>query len=127
MLAMYRCDEILNENYLLFSQEIAPYKRAVEKGQNIVSYVYLFDSCPKEKFGEKISDLYQKTLADYDLPASRYHAEVASKKRAMLASNMNVELLSIFTKLIQKLVEVFLYLFYLTNLEICIFVHKTTE
>lgn len=93
MLAMYRCDEILNEAYKNFSTKLLPTKKSIEKGELV------------ENFGKTVSVIFNEALAEYDEPSSRYHAEVAAKKRQMLSSNMSTELETLYTKILQKLIE----------------------
>jgi hypothetical protein len=93
MLAMFRCDEISEGITKEFNQSLVPIKGALERG-----FV--------EDFGKKISDLYHNLLAKYDGPASRYHQDVAQRKRAVLAGNMSNELLAMYGKQLQKLFEV---------------------
>eukprot|EP01114_Cavostelium_apophysatum_P008070 TRINITY_DN2033_c1_g1_i3.p1 TRINITY_DN2033_c1_g1~~TRINITY_DN2033_c1_g1_i3.p1 ORF type:complete len:609 (-),score=169.39 TRINITY_DN2033_c1_g1_i3:117-1943(-) len=93
MLAMFRCDEILNEAYKNFSTALSPAKKAVERGEQVPS------------FGNVVTELYNKALEEYDSSASRYHPVVAANKRAMLSQNMSNELQALYTKILQKLLE----------------------
>jgi len=92
MLAMFRCDEIMETVLKVFTQSITPIKSSLEKGH-------------VEEFGRKITEISNTVLGLYDTPASRYHPEVAARKRSQLAGTMNTELFSMFTKQLQKISE----------------------
>lgn len=74
-----------------------------------------------DDFGLKISKIFKNSLGikkkliinllilkdEYDNPASRYHKDVSSKKREVLATNLKNELHLLFTKQLQKLTDVY--------------------
>ena len=94
MLAMFRCDEISAEIFKKFTELVTPLRLTLEKGVIV------------EKFGATANKAYHGSLADYDQPASRYHPEVATKKRIVLESKLYGELHALFLKQLQILSKV---------------------
>jgi len=99
MLAMFRCDEISAEAFRKFGETAAPWKKILEKGELV------------EEYGKKATQAYNLALEEYDQPSSRYHPEVAAKKRAVLAGKLNDELYTLFSKQLLRLTEKTLALF----------------
>jgi len=84
MLAMVRCEEIMNESYAYFVNELAALKAPHNQSQLI------------EHFGANAAKIVDVALERYDHQAQRYHEETNKKKRAMLLERMSADLLSIF-------------------------------
>jgi methionyl-tRNA synthetase len=84
MLAMVRCEEIMNESYAYFVTELAALKTPHNQSQLI------------EHFGANAAKIIDVALERYDNQAQRYHEETNKKKRAMLLEKMSADLLSIF-------------------------------
>jgi hypothetical protein len=74
MLAMFRCDEIKASALVNFSQALEPLRKHLNSKKE--SFV--------EAFGAAAQQRLDQCLAEYDVMASRYHAEVAAQKRQEL-------------------------------------------
>lgn len=92
MLAMYRCDEILEQALRDFNAKIEPLRKQLSRE-------------PLSKFGETASNLLRVALAQYDGPASRYHAEVAARKRESLKGILLRDLHDLFQAQLSRLRE----------------------
>jgi GTPase Era involved in 16S rRNA processing len=84
MLAIYRCEEILNESYAEFTKKIFVLKSPLTEGQLI------------EHFSDSANKLVDDILEHYDSQAKRYHEEVRKKKRSHLLEKLNADLFAIF-------------------------------
>eukprot|EP01135_Chromosphaera_perkinsii_P010045 Nk52_evm80s1992 gene=Nk52_evmTU80s1992 len=93
MLAMYRCDEISKETYEEFLKEILPYRNQIESGTVV------------DKFGAVCAKFCTASLAKYDGPAKRYHADVYQNKKVALSEKMGQELNALFHAQMGNLVK----------------------
>ncbi|EGG17413.1 hypothetical protein DFA_08408 [Cavenderia fasciculata] len=93
MLALFRCDEFVDQSFAQFSVDIAPLKEKIEKGRIV------------DNFGESTKKMVAACLERYDVPSARYHSETVSKKRQTLDSRLMEMIKTLFDKQIEKLYE----------------------
>ncbi|CAO3702659.1 unnamed protein product [Rhizopus stolonifer] len=92
LLAQYRCDEIANVAFEIFSSQVAPFKQPIlEKGQIV------------DDLGEKMSQYRQEAVNSFDKNASRYHQGVYQKKRADMFTKLNIQLNVLFVGQLKNL------------------------
>ncbi|KAG1467723.1 hypothetical protein G6F56_004249 [Rhizopus delemar] len=92
LLAQYRCDEIANAAFEIFSSQISPFKQPIlEKGQVI------------DELGEKMTQYRQEALDSFDKNASRYHQGVYQKKRSDMLVKLNTQLSVLFVGQVKNL------------------------
>ncbi|CAO3701686.1 unnamed protein product [Rhizopus stolonifer] len=92
LLAQYRCDEIANAAFEIFSSQISPFKQPIlEKGQVV------------EELGEKMTQYRQEALDSFDKNASRYHQGVYQKKRSDMLVKLNTQLSVLFVGQVKNL------------------------
>ncbi|KAF9310930.1 Dynamin-like GTPase that mediates homotypic ER fusion [Podila horticola] len=77
LLAQYRCDEIANAAFAIFTEKIKEFRQPVESG-NIV-----------DDLGEKMQEIRGTAMKAFDKDASRYHAEVYKRKRSEMLAKAN--------------------------------------
>eukprot|EP01102_Stenamoeba_stenopodia_P014022 TRINITY_DN461_c0_g1_i1.p1 TRINITY_DN461_c0_g1~~TRINITY_DN461_c0_g1_i1.p1 ORF type:complete len:809 (-),score=280.41 TRINITY_DN461_c0_g1_i1:132-2558(-) len=92
MLAMYRCDEIIEQALQAFNVKLEPLRRELSKNSS-------------RTFGQTAEELLNSTLAFYDGPASRYHKDVAARKRDSLKGIVLRDLHDLFLAQISRLRE----------------------
>ncbi|KAF9428533.1 Dynamin-like GTPase that mediates homotypic ER fusion [Podila epigama] len=80
LLAQYRCDEIANGAFAVFTEKIKEFRQPIESG-NIV-----------EDLGPKMAEIRGTAMKSFDKDASRYHAEVYKRKRAEMLGKANAML-----------------------------------
>ncbi|KAG0165182.1 Dynamin-like GTPase that mediates homotypic ER fusion [Apophysomyces sp. BC1034] len=81
LLAQYRCDEISNAAFEVFTQKITPFKTPIlEKGQII------------SDLGDQMSEIRNEAVQSFDKNASRYHQTVYKKKRDDMLTKLNTQL-----------------------------------
>ncbi|KAM9983142.1 hypothetical protein ACTFIZ_005752 [Dictyostelium cf. discoideum] len=93
MLALYRCDEFVEQSMTQFTRDIKPIKEHIERGRI------------QEQFGEKSKRILDQSLSVYDEPAQRYHLETVQKKRQVLTDRILTELRYLFDKQMERLNE----------------------
>jgi hypothetical protein len=76
LLAQYRCDELLNEAYKGFSAAVKTQEKSIESGKVV------------EDFGA-LAKMRDDAVDAFAKDASRYHAEVYSRKRGELLEKVN--------------------------------------
>ncbi|OBZ83027.1 Protein SEY1 [Choanephora cucurbitarum] len=86
LLAQYRCDEIANNAFDIFREQLAPLKSPVlEKNQILPD------------LGEKMTALREQALQMFDKSSSRYNQTVYQKKRLDMLNKLNSQLSIYFT------------------------------
>ncbi|CAO3654175.1 unnamed protein product [Mucor hiemalis] len=92
LLAQYRCDEIANAAFEIFSKGLSPFRQPIlEKAQII------------EDLGEKMTELRKVALDSFDKNASRYHQGVYQKKRLEMLNKLNIQLNVLFVGQLKNL------------------------
>lgn len=116
LLAQYRCDEISHGVFETFSEKVKPFKHPLELGKVV------------DGLGKNLDSIRSVALEAFDLEASRYHAEVYTRKRQEFLQKCNAALEVLFIEQIrnlykktlvgfQKCLEVRIILFPLFSLE----------
>ncbi|KAI8337352.1 RHD3/Sey1 [Choanephora cucurbitarum] len=86
LLAQYRCDEIANNAFDMFREQLVPLKSPVlEKNQILPD------------LGERMTTLREQALQMFDKSASRYNQTVYQKKRLDMLNKLNYQLSIYFT------------------------------
>lgn len=85
MLAMYRCEEIMNQSLKEFSKQLDELKRPLLESNKIIP-----------DFSSRSTTLVDAALELYDAQAKRYHAEVFKQKRGNLLERAGSELERLF-------------------------------
>ncbi|KAH9824355.1 RHD3/Sey1 [Melampsora americana] len=93
LLAQFRCDEIAVISFNQFSDLLTPIKSEMEFGSVLTD------------LGSKMDHARSKSLASFDLAASRYHAGVYQRKRTELLGKMNTALGPIFWAQLKNLTK----------------------
>ncbi|KAI8637905.1 RHD3/Sey1 [Parasitella parasitica] len=92
LLAQYRCDEISNAAFEIFSKKVAPLKQPIlEKAQVI------------DTLGPEMVEIRQEAVASFDKNASRYHQGVYQKKREEMLAKLNTQLHVLFVGQLKNL------------------------
>lgn len=76
MLSVFRCDEILESVYDVFSTMLSPTVGDLSNGQAVAG------------FGERAGRLLSNAIEEYNVPASRYHSGVCNRKRGVLVERI---------------------------------------
>ncbi|KYR00022.1 hypothetical protein DLAC_03519 [Tieghemostelium lacteum] len=93
MLALYRCDEFVEQTFTQFTTDLKSIRERIEKGKII------------DDFGQLGKKLIDAALDRYDQPAQRYHQDTVAKKRQTLRERLFSELKKLFEKQIEKLFD----------------------
>ncbi|KAI8059377.1 RHD3/Sey1 [Gilbertella persicaria] len=92
LLAQYRCDEISNAAFDIFSKHLAPLRQPIlEKAQII------------DNLGKQMLDIRQEAVNSFDKNASRYHQGVYEKKRSDMLVKLNTQLHVLFVGQVKNL------------------------
>ncbi|CEP07956.1 hypothetical protein [Parasitella parasitica] len=92
LLAQYRCDEISNAAFEIFTKKIAPFKQPIlEKAQVI------------DALGPEMLEIRQEAVASFDKNASRYHQGVYQKKKDEMLAKLNTQLHVLFVGQLKNL------------------------
>ncbi|KAF7730665.1 Dynamin-like GTPase that mediates homotypic ER fusion [Apophysomyces ossiformis] len=92
LLAQYRCDEISNAAFEVFTQRIAPFKTPILEKEQTIS-----------DLGVQMQEIRDEALNAFDKSASRYHQAVYQKKRADMLAKLNTQLNVFFVGQIKNL------------------------
>lgn len=84
LLAQFRCDEIANAAFSVFSTDVKPLRKPIEGGAIV------------ETLGADMGRMREIALSKFDKEASRYHADVYQRKRIELLDKLNSALSPIF-------------------------------
>ncbi|KAF9175161.1 Dynamin-like GTPase that mediates homotypic ER fusion [Mortierella sp. AD011] len=91
LLAQFRCDEIANAAFIVFTEAIKVFRQPIEAG-------HLVDG-----LGPKMKEIRDTALKSFDKDASRYHPEVYKRKRNEVLSKANSMLNSYFVGQLKNL------------------------
>ncbi|KAF9994759.1 Dynamin-like GTPase that mediates homotypic ER fusion [Entomortierella chlamydospora] len=91
LLAQFRCDEIANAAFAVFTEAIKVFRQPIEAG-------HLVDG-----LGPKMKEIRDTALKSFDKDASRYHPEVYKRKRSEVLSKANSMLNSYFVGQLKNL------------------------
>ncbi|KAI9253274.1 RHD3/Sey1 [Helicostylum pulchrum] len=92
LLAQYRCDEISNVAFEIFSKKLVPFRKPIlEKAQII------------EDLGEQMLSIRKEAIDSFDKNASRYHQGVYEKKRSEMLTKLNIQLNVLFVGQLKNL------------------------
>ncbi|KAF9431791.1 Dynamin-like GTPase that mediates homotypic ER fusion [Entomortierella beljakovae] len=91
LLAQFRCDEIANAAFTIFTEAIKGFKHPIEAG-NLV-----------DSLGPKMKAIRDTALKSFDKDASRYHPEVYKRKRTEVISKANTMLEAFFVGQLKNL------------------------
>ncbi|ORY96959.1 RHD3/Sey1 [Syncephalastrum racemosum] len=81
LLAQYRCDEISNVAFEVFTQHVMPFKGPILEKAQIVP-----------DLGKKMNEIRAEAMESFDKNASRYHRGVYEKKRVEMLAKLNTQL-----------------------------------
>jgi hypothetical protein len=95
MLAMFRCDELMETAYRSFAVAMEPVRQQL--GSSEGSFV--------PAFGQHLHQAHSDALSQYETPASRYHADVAARKGAALKEKMLDAGYALFLQQMRKIYE----------------------
>ncbi|KAF9963008.1 Dynamin-like GTPase that mediates homotypic ER fusion [Modicella reniformis] len=84
LLAQFRCDEIANAAFMVFTEAIKEFRHPIEAG-------HLVDG-----LGPKMKEIRSTAIKSFDKDASRYHSEVYKRKRTEVLAKSNTMLKSYF-------------------------------
>lgn len=95
MLAMFRCDELMETAYRSFNTAVEPVRQQLSNPEG--SFV--------PAFGELVRQAEEEALSQYEAPASRYHTEVAARKGAALKEKMLDASYALFLQQMRRIYE----------------------
>jgi len=95
MLAMFRCDELMETAYRFFVGALEDVRQQLDHP----------DGSFFPEFGKQAHRAYIEAFSQYEVPASRYHADVAARKGAALKEKMLDSVYALYLKQIRKVYE----------------------
>ncbi|KAF9115300.1 Dynamin-like GTPase that mediates homotypic ER fusion [Mortierella sp. AM989] len=91
LLAQFRCDEIANAAFIVFTEAIKEFRQPIEAGHLV------------NGLGPKMKEIRDTAIKSFDKDASRYHPEVYKRKRSEVLSKANSMLESYFVGQLKNL------------------------